>query len=348
MTDTYSLHFSPLIGSVVNRGNRAAKARSDQPTGDEKRPASASTFVSCKLQLTGPVPTELHHHYVGYNWFIKMLYARRGLSGRLLFHSLRKQYRTIYSYDKSTLYGIVEVKEDGESDIHYASSHSETHSQAFARQFLKLMDYGRGGRLQTYVLTLDAQWRFCETGDEFSIDFLSKHMMHADGEQIVAYAGEFFIRRISEAEGNEVHEETRDHSEKERINEDEDEGDIDPSHYELVIDNDSGTYRPPESTLPILQAWLGDKCRLGALGRVTAMHCFDEKLQALKKQRKELKKRLAGGEPHKRQQVKRLGSSTSSLRVDGRKLSSGEVERIVAEKERENDEKLPGGAPITS
>ncbi|OCB89891.1 hypothetical protein A7U60_g2920 [Sanghuangporus baumii] len=343
--NTYSLHFSPMIGSVVNRRNRATKDQPNKTTGDEKRPVSASTFVACKLQLTGPVPKELHHHYVGYNWFIKMLYSRRGLSGRLLFHSLRKQYRTVYSYDKSTLYGIVEPKEDGETDSGYASTNSETQSQAFAKQFLEMTNYGRGGRLQTYVLTLDAQWRFCETGDEFAIDFLSKHMMHADGEQIVAYAGEFFVRRIAESHGGELrHEAGRKDTEK-GSGYPAEEDDDDPSHYELVIDNDSGTYRPPESTLPVLQTWLEDKHRLGALGRVTAMHCSDKKLQALKKQRKELKKHLAGGELPKRQQVRRSGSSTSSIRVDGRKLSSGEVERIVSEKERENEARMSDGGP---
>lgn len=198
----------------------------------------------------------------------------------------------------------------------------------------------------TYVLTLDGEWHFCETGDEFSIDFLSKHMMHADGEQFVAYAGEFFVRRIKE--GNNEGEQQRDQNDTSNDNTHESDQDFaddddDPSHYELIIDNDSGTYRPPEETLPILQSWLGAKERLGGLGRVTAMHAFDENLQDLKKQRKELKKRIAGGEIPKRQQVQRMGSSVSSLRVDGRKMSSSEVERIVEEAKETNDGKL--GAP---
>lgn len=70
------------------------------------------------------------------------------------------------------------------------------------------------------------------------------------------------------------------------------------------------------------------------------MHCFDDNLQALKKQRKELKKRLAGGELPKRHQAFRSGSSASSLKVDGRKLSSSEVERIVAEAQNTNAENV--------
>lgn len=290
-----------------------------------------------------------------------MLYSRRGIAGRLLFQGLRKQYRTIYSYDKNTLYGeVLSEKQKTEAEQNEVPLSLDRYlcddPDVIARQFLEMVHYGRAGRLMTYVLTLDGQWRFSETGDEFSIDFLSKHMMHADGEQFVAYAGEFFVRRIKSGEGE--GEQPRPGHDSEREDNDEahgfgdDETDEDPSHYELIIDNDSGTYRPPEDTLPILQSWLGAKERLGGLGRVTAMHCFDDKLQTLKKERKELKKKIAGGELPKRQQAKRRGSSTSSLRVDGRKLSSGEVERILEEAKEKNDGKLqehePGGGPKES
>ncbi|KAI5122779.1 hypothetical protein M0805_000123 [Coniferiporia weirii] len=328
--NAYTQHFSPLIGSVVNRGNHFAKTLPKQKTGDGKKPVKASTFVANKLQLTGPVPKELRHHYVGYNFFIKWLYSRRGITGRLLYQTLCKQYRTIYSHDTRTLYGVVHSAEGDASDGGSGEPKATPAlTRAFARQFLHLAGYGACGRLQTYVLTLDGQWRFCETGDEFAIDFLSKHMMHADGAPIVAYAGEFFVRRIYDSKDTGTQDEEPD-----------EETDDDPLHYELVIDNDSGTYRPPQETLPILQAWLEDDQRLGGLGRVTAMHCGDEKLQEMKRERKELKKRLAGGELPKHRVVKRRGSKASSLNVDGRKMSSGEVERVVGEAQEANEEKI--------
>ena len=52
-----------------------------------------------------------------------------------------------------------------------------------------------GGRVYTYIITLQGEWRFTETGSEFSIQFLSKHSMHSDFSQEVACAGEFFVRR---------------------------------------------------------------------------------------------------------------------------------------------------------
>ena len=47
-------------------------------------------------------------------------------------------------------------------------------------QFLKMVHYDQGGRIFTYVITLDGLFRFTETGKEFGIDLLSKHTMHSD------------------------------------------------------------------------------------------------------------------------------------------------------------------------
>jgi len=69
------------------------------------------------------------------------------------------------------------------------------------------------------------------------------------------------------------------------------------------------------------------------------MDGFDKKLEKMKTDRKELKKRLAGGELPKRTVAMRHGSSASSLRIGGRKYSSGEVQRMVEANEREEDER---------
>lgn len=78
--------------------------------------------------------------------------------------------------------------------------------------------------------------------------------MHSDVSIYVAYSGEFFVRRISgghhhcrsaSAEVNTAEESGSEH-----------EPSTDPAHYELIIDNDSGTYRPNGRLLPLLQEFL--------------------------------------------------------------------------------------------
>ena len=59
-----------------------------------------------------------------------------------------------------------------------------------------MVHYDEGGRIFTYVLTLDGLLRFTETGKEFGIDLLSKHTMHSDVNIYIACSGEFFVRRL--------------------------------------------------------------------------------------------------------------------------------------------------------
>src|SRR4051812_39016451 len=71
-------------------------------------------------------------------------------------------------------------------------------SEDLTRLVLDLVHYAEGERIFTYVLTLDAHWRFTETGREFGIDLLSKHTMHSDVSIYIAYSGEFFIRCLKQ------------------------------------------------------------------------------------------------------------------------------------------------------
>jgi hypothetical protein len=124
-------------------------------------------------------------------------------------------------------------------------------------KFLDLVHWDRGGRIFTYVLTLDSLFRFTETGKEFGIDMLSKHTMHSDVSIYVAFSGEFFIRRLKYP--------NRDPPEEGGDNPTSPPDDIkggpsdemlhkNPRYFELVIDNDSGTYRPNAKLLPQLRA----------------------------------------------------------------------------------------------
>ena len=97
-----------------------------------------------------------------------------------------------------------------------------------AADFFKLLHGGvRHGKsvLYTYVI-IETGWYFSETGASLFKDMLSKHMLHSRAQFHVKYAGEFYVEQGPS--GN----------------------------CTLHIDNNSGTYAPPKSELPRVQALL--------------------------------------------------------------------------------------------
>jgi hypothetical protein len=263
---------------------------------------------------------------------------------------------------------------------------------AASRQFLKMVHYDEapgpdvpGGRLYTYIITLQGEWRFTETGPEFAIQFLSKHSMHSDVAPEVAISGEFFVRRRrgkggmplsngvdngEKKEGDKKEEDENDGAKKEKEGDDKgEETDVDPdtdrkwnpsnasteaaeltekkpdeespdskdqneqheegtsnskdlnekhdeasdskekpekqsdkdiihvsnkpshqvghshnpANFVLIIDNDSGTYRPAKSELPSFKKYL--ERNLPGL-KIKVMACDDPKLKKMKEEQK--------------------------------------------------------------
>ena len=168
------------------------------------------------------------------------MFTSKSLKGRILNRALHHQHSRIYNYDRSTVYG------------------SFPHpSIDMVIQFLDLVHWDKGGRIYTYIITLDGQWRFTETGKEFGIDMLSKHTMHSDVNIYIAFSGEFFIRRLKDPSSSKALNDQETHPPSE-INGGPPKEDPprDPSYYALVIDNDSGTYRPNAELLPHLKKYL--------------------------------------------------------------------------------------------
>ncbi|KAI8267224.1 hypothetical protein K4K58_008320 [Colletotrichum sp. SAR11_239] len=277
---SYFKHFSPMIGRLtgvkVNRDENE-DARSDQlfdeDENKDKKKTTKYDFQSNEMQLSGPVPPELYHRYVEFRPMIGLMFAKSGLRGRILNKALHKQHNRVYNFDSSTEYGVFKAR-----------------SKEAALQFLKMVHFDEGGRIFTYVLTLDGMFRFTETGKEFSIDMLSKHTMHSDVETYIACSGEFFVRRLEKPDASE------DPEPKEKTHpSDELPGGPpnghpphNPAHYQLTIDNDSGTYRPDKSILPKLKEFL--EANFPGMG-IVVMHCEDEKLQKMKKEQVEIKKK---------------------------------------------------------
>ncbi|KAI9704393.1 MAG: hypothetical protein M1836_007256 [Candelina mexicana] len=254
-------HFSPMIGRLIG-----TKDPKEGDGGTERYNFQANQF-----QLSGPVPSELYHRYVEFKPFVKGMFTTTGLRGKVLSHALHHQHSRVYNFDRTTVYGMFDRP-----------------SKDMTLQFLDLVHYDHGGRIFTYVLTLDALFRFTETGKEFGIDMLSKHTMHSDVSIYVAFSGEFFIRRLKHSHKSPQDQETHPPAEIEG-GPPSTEPPKDPAYYELIIDNDSGTYRPNAKLLPKLKAFL--QSNFPGL-KVTTLDCQGdaERMNKLKTEQRERKK----------------------------------------------------------
>jgi hypothetical protein len=208
------------------------------------------------------------------------MFTSSGIAGWILSKGLHHQHARVYNFDRTTEYG----------------SFPEP-SKESTLKFLDLVHFDKGGRIFTYVLTLDSLFRFTETGKEFGIDFLSKHTMHSDVSIYIAFSGEFFVRRLkhrkrpSPDEPGETEESTHNKAHPPDSIENgppDSESPRDPEYYELVIDNDSGTYRPNADLLPSLKKFL--EYNLPGLHIITLDCQKDaERQQRMKKEQKEKK-----------------------------------------------------------
>ncbi|KAI0137047.1 hypothetical protein BJ170DRAFT_40955 [Xylariales sp. AK1849] len=279
---SYFRHFSPMIGRLA--GIQVNKTNNQGSTGQEAGPASGHPdqghekqtqqydFQATEVQLQGPVPAKLYHRFVEFRPLIGMMFTSSGLRGRVLHKALTHQHHRIYNFDSSTKYGQFKPC-----------------SEEASLQFLKLTHFDQGGRIFTYVITLDGLFRFTETGKEFGIDLLSKHTMHSNVATYIACSGEFFIRRLERPTGSE------DPEPDEPTHPDapvpggppNDSPPTKPQYYQLIIDNDSGTYRPDKSVLPDLRTFL--EKNFPGLGIVT-LACDDDEDQKLKDAQRKAKK----------------------------------------------------------
>lgn len=280
----YFRHFSPMIGRLagiqVNKdeSHDSTQDNTQEPSGSQGDKSSQKKtqkydFQATELQLAGPVPPKLYHRFVEFRPLIGMMFTRSGIRGRLMHKALTHQHKRIYNYDSSTEYGQFKPC-----------------SEEASLQFLKLVHFDEGGRLFTYVITLDGLFRFTETGKEFGIDLLSKHTMHSDVATYIACSGEFFIRRLQKPTASEDPEPDQPtHPDGELPGGPPfDKPPMKPEYYQLIIDNDSGTYRPDKKVLPDLQKYL--EKNFPGLG-VVALGCDDDEDTKLKDAQRKVKKK---------------------------------------------------------
>lgn len=183
--------------------------------------------------------------------------------------------------------------------------------------------------------------------------------MHSDVCIEIAYSGEFFVRPLRHkhqaprsSAGRQAAESDQDEPDEANdathgdVGFDEDNPPDDPALYELVIDNDSGTYRPRADLLPTLHSYLASPRNLGALGKVTCIQAFDDHLKEWKEKRKAAKTKEG------KKAAQPSGSLSSSASSSVSSLSStgapaaegvkvGDMQAVVeedAKRARDNDD----------
>lgn len=215
----------------------------------------------------------MYHRFVEFKPIVGSVFMAKGLRGKIIKAALHKQHTRVYNYDKSTQHGTFEPC-----------------TEEASLQFLRMAHFDDGGRMFTYVLTLDGLLRFTETGHEFGIDMLSKHTMHSDVQTYIACSGEFMIRRLQHADASEEAEPEEETHPSDHIGggPPKEAPPENPSFYQLIIDNDSGTYRPDKRILPDLKAFL--EYNFPGMG-IVAMDCGDEKLVKMKEKQVQIKKK---------------------------------------------------------
>lgn len=293
-------HYSPMLGRIANRKETSDDEEdnnqaSEEPNANGKKKSKAEkyNFQANQMQFSGPVPPQLYHRYVEFRPFVKGMFTGKGIRGHLLSKALHHQHARVYNFDRKTVW----------------SKFEQGPSEDMTRAFLELVHWDKGGRIFTYVLTLDALLRFTETGKEFGIDMLSKHTMHSDVSIYIAFSGEFFIRRLKHANRppppdpvessshiqSPEHEPNETHPPKDMEGGPPDEEPPrDPAHYELVIDNDSGTYRPNAKLLPVLKDFLA-RSLPGLHIQTLDCQADAEKMEKMKQEQRDKKKKEGDG-----------------------------------------------------
>lgn len=137
----------------------------------------------------------------------------------------------LYQRTASNGFGVIENAADIKRVLHGDGSEANATESRFAHR-VKPAVY-------TYIISSDDDsFRFSETGAAFFVDFASKHALHSNCCETVRYSGEFHPR----PQGG--WEKFSDDISDENVN------------WELVIDNNSGTYSPDKKLLPKLKGLL--------------------------------------------------------------------------------------------
>lgn len=190
----------------------------------------ARLYSTWKLYIIG-VPLFFGDQYQSWNKSYKAAQSIfQGPTSLAIRSGIQAGHRMLYARNTSNLFGTIENTRDIINLLHGGAN-------PIGSPFAQLERVKPA--VYTYIICAeDDSFRFSETGAAFLVDFASKHALHSNCAESVRYSGEFHPRPV----GGWSHfsDDTPD----------------DAVDWELVIDNNSGTYAPDKKMLPVLKALL--------------------------------------------------------------------------------------------
>ncbi|KXN87035.1 putative ADP-ribosylation factor GTPase-activating protein AGD11 [Leucoagaricus sp. SymC.cos] len=212
----YSRHFSPTVGLLTNL--------------DEAR-----LYSTWKMYIKG-VPLffrDKHQH-----WNRKYKAAQnifQGPTSVAVRSGIQAGHRMLYARTAANGFGIIEKSSDVINILHGGAGRPGSKNASIQMQHVKRVKPA----VYTYIISSDDDsFRFSETGAAFFVDFASKHALHSNCNETVRYSGEFHPR--PQGGWQNFSDDIPD----------------DAVEWELVIDNNSGTYAPDLMMLPELKELL--------------------------------------------------------------------------------------------
>jgi hypothetical protein len=167
----------------------------------------------------------------------------QGPTSAVVRSGIQASHRMLYQRTASNDFGVIEdsagfkqvlLHGDGSSRTASGSSSSSSNANNEPRFAHRVKP-----AVYSYIISSeDDSFRFSETGAAFFVDFASKHALHANCYEKVRYSGEFHPR--PQGGWDKFSDDIPDENIK----------------WELVIDNNSGTYAPDKKLLPMVKGLL--------------------------------------------------------------------------------------------
>ncbi|PFH53526.1 hypothetical protein AMATHDRAFT_54686 [Amanita thiersii Skay4041] len=243
----FSQHLSPTVGRLTNlKSAPSAPMNSILSDPSPYTDSRARLYSTWKLYLKG---VSLFFHDIHQPWNHEYKAAQNifgpGPACLAVRSGIQAGHRMLYARTANNGFGIVEGAQDffsllrggpdSKSDRNARQTSMDAGNTQQQRQHLHRIKPA----VYTYIISSeDDSFRFSETGAAFFVDFASKHALHANCANSVRYSGEFHPRPKG---GWEFFSESMADSEVE---------------WEIVIDNNSGTYAPDVAMLPALKELL--------------------------------------------------------------------------------------------